>query len=203
MLIGGSGDGVPAGARRTQLLGAKSARLTALFDNPQQCHCINSKPWLSAANQQRIPHYHRAIDCGRGSHDVRGMRGKQCTAANPTRGRSSAVGFQRGSGSVMDKFIHRESSALGRKRLAGPGLTDDQRQAILRLLREEHTRGHQTQPRERITSGEPAHTHLSVGRPARGYLRMVPLTRRASACLIHIKEPPAASRYSRCRDSTT
>jgi hypothetical protein len=48
----------------------------------------------------------------------------------------------------MDKFIHRENFALFRKRLADPGLTDDQRQAILRLLREEHTRGHQTTARE-------------------------------------------------------
>jgi len=44
----------------------------------------------------------------------------------------------------MDKFTHRENLALFRRRLDDPGLTDDQRQAILRLLREEQARGHQT-----------------------------------------------------------
>jgi hypothetical protein len=48
----------------------------------------------------------------------------------------------------MDKFIHRENLALFRKRLTDRGLTDDQRQAILRLLSEEHTRDHQTTARE-------------------------------------------------------
>ena len=42
----------------------------------------------------------------------------------------------------MDEFIHRENSALFRGRLDDPGLTDAQRKAILRLLTEEHARGH-------------------------------------------------------------
>jgi hypothetical protein len=54
----------------------------------------------------------------------------------------------------MDKFIHRENLALFRKRLADRGLTDDQRQAILRLLTEEHAK----------SSGDPAHT-LFQARP--------------------------------------
>ena len=48
----------------------------------------------------------------------------------------------------MDKFIHRENSALFRGRLDDPGLTDAQRKAILRLLTEEHASGHTT-PRRR------------------------------------------------------
>jgi hypothetical protein len=55
---------------------------------------------------------------------------------------------------VMDKFIHRENSALFRGRLDDPGFTDAQRKAILRLLTEEHARGHTT-PRRR-TSGDRA-----------------------------------------------
>ena len=46
----------------------------------------------------------------------------------------------------MDKFIHRENSALFRGRLDDPGLTDAQRKAILRLLTEEHARGHTSVP---------------------------------------------------------
>jgi len=42
----------------------------------------------------------------------------------------------------MDKFIHRENSALFRGRLDDPSLIDAQRKAILRLLFEEHARGH-------------------------------------------------------------
>ena len=57
----------------------------------------------------------------------------------------------------MDEFIHRENSALFRGRLDDPGLTDAQRKAILRLLTEEHARGHTT-PRRRIRSGERANT---------------------------------------------
>jgi hypothetical protein len=57
----------------------------------------------------------------------------------------------------MDEFIHRENSALFRGRLDDPGLTDAQRKAILRLLTEEHARGHTT-PRRRITSGDRANT---------------------------------------------
>jgi hypothetical protein len=41
----------------------------------------------------------------------------------------------------MDKFIHRENLALFTRRLADPGLTDAQRQTILRLLKEEHAKG--------------------------------------------------------------
>ena len=44
----------------------------------------------------------------------------------------------------MNKFIHRENLALFRKRLDDPRLSDAQRQAILRLLNEEHVKGHQT-----------------------------------------------------------
>ena len=56
----------------------------------------------------------------------------------------------------MDKFIHRENSALFRGRLDDPGFTDAQRKVILRLLTEEHARGHAT-PRRR-TSGDRANT---------------------------------------------
>jgi hypothetical protein len=42
----------------------------------------------------------------------------------------------------MDKFIHRENLAQLRRRLDDPGFTDAQRKAILRLLTEEHARGH-------------------------------------------------------------
>jgi hypothetical protein len=55
----------------------------------------------------------------------------------------------------MDKFIHRENLALFRRRLDDPGLNDAQRKAILRLLTEEHARGHTT---PRITSGDRANT---------------------------------------------
>ena len=44
----------------------------------------------------------------------------------------------------MNKFIHRENVALFRRRLDDPGLSDAQREAILRLLSEEHVKGHQT-----------------------------------------------------------
>jgi hypothetical protein len=44
----------------------------------------------------------------------------------------------------MDKFIHRENLTLFRGRFDDPGLTDAQRRAILRLLIEEHDRGHTT-----------------------------------------------------------
>jgi hypothetical protein len=37
----------------------------------------------------------------------------------------------------MNKFIHRENVALFRRRLDDPGLSDAQREAILRLLSEE------------------------------------------------------------------
>ena len=46
----------------------------------------------------------------------------------------------------MDKFIHRENSALFRGRLDDPSLTDAQRKAILRLLTEQHARGHTSVP---------------------------------------------------------
>jgi hypothetical protein len=55
---------------------------------------------------------------------------------------------------VMDKFIHRENSALFWGRLDDPGFTDAQRKAILRLLTEEHARGHTTLRRR--TSGDRA-----------------------------------------------
>jgi len=42
-----------------------------------------SKPWLSAANQKRIPHYQRAIDCGAQVRDVRVTRRRPSTAVNP------------------------------------------------------------------------------------------------------------------------
>ena len=57
----------------------------------------------------------------------------------------------------MDKFIHRENSALFRGRVDDPGLTDAQRKAILRLLTEERARG-LTTPGRRITSGDRANT---------------------------------------------
>ena len=41
----------------------------------------------------------------------------------------------------MNKFIHRENLALFRRRLDDPGLSDAQREAILRLLSEEHVKG--------------------------------------------------------------
>jgi hypothetical protein len=40
----------------------------------------------------------------------------------------------------MDEFIRRENLALFRRRLADPGLTPAQRQAILRLLAEEQAK---------------------------------------------------------------
>jgi hypothetical protein len=44
----------------------------------------------------------------------------------------------------MNKFIHRQNLALFRRRLDDPGLSDAQREAILRLLSEEQVNGHQT-----------------------------------------------------------
>ena len=42
-----------------------------------------SKRWLSAANQKRIPHYQRAMDCGAQVRDVRVTRRRPSTAVNP------------------------------------------------------------------------------------------------------------------------
>jgi hypothetical protein len=44
----------------------------------------------------------------------------------------------------MEQFINRQNLALFRRHLKGPGLTDAQRKAILKLLSEEHARGRQT-----------------------------------------------------------
>jgi hypothetical protein len=46
----------------------------------------------------------------------------------------------------MDKFIRRENLALFRGRLDDLGITDAQRKAILRLLTEQHARGHTSVP---------------------------------------------------------
>jgi hypothetical protein len=86
----------------------------------------------------------------------------------------------------MDKFIHRENSALFRGRLDDPGLTDAQRKAILRLLTEEHARGHTT-PRRRITSGDRANTLR--GRAARVRVENVHSHEAIERTLIHIKAP--------------
>jgi hypothetical protein len=74
----------------------------------------------------------------------------------------------------MDKFIHRENLALFRGRLYDPGPTDAQRKAFLRLLTEEHARGHTT-PRRRITGGDRANTLR--GRAARVRVEMFILMR--------------------------
>lgn len=56
----------------------------------------------------------------------------------------------------MDKFIHRENVALFRRRLDDPALSYGQREAILRLLREEEARGHQPTPsRGRAPDADP------------------------------------------------
>jgi hypothetical protein len=57
----------------------------------------------------------------------------------------------------MDKFIQRENLALFRRRLADPGLTDAQRQAILRLLAEEHAKGTSTEINSSVCSIEIGH----------------------------------------------
>jgi len=41
-----------------------------------------SKRWLSAANQKRIPHYQRAMDCGAQVRDVRITRRRPSTAVH-------------------------------------------------------------------------------------------------------------------------
>jgi hypothetical protein len=43
----------------------------------------------------------------------------------------------------MNKFIHRQNLALFKKRLTDQGLSDAQREAIVRLLSEEHVKGHE------------------------------------------------------------
>jgi hypothetical protein len=70
----------------------------------------------------------------------------------------------------MHKFIHRKNLALFKVHLDDLGLTDAQRKAILRLLTEEHARGHTT-PRRSITSGDLANTFR--GRAARARVENV------------------------------
>jgi hypothetical protein len=46
----------------------------------------------------------------------------------------------------MDKFIHRQNLILFMRRLADPCVSHAQRKAILRLLSEEHAKGHEPTP---------------------------------------------------------
>jgi len=82
---------------------------------------------------------------------------------------------------VMDKFIHRENSALFRGRLDDPGFTDAQRKAILRLLTS--TPG----ATPRLDEGR-AVTGLFAAAPRECGLRMFILMRPST--LIHIRTAP-------------
>lgn len=52
----------------------------------------------------------------------------------------------------MDKFVHRENLALFRRRLAEPGLTEDQRKVLLTLLKEAQDKGRQPMPATDVTN---------------------------------------------------
>jgi hypothetical protein len=74
-------EAVPSAFRHQDLLEAVEAdfaRNRARFDRRTV-----SKRWLSAANQKRIPHYQRAMDCGAQVRDVRVTRRRSTTAVNP------------------------------------------------------------------------------------------------------------------------
>jgi hypothetical protein len=52
----------------------------------------------------------------------------------------------------MDQFVHRENLARFRRRLAEPGLTEDQRRVLLTLLKEAQAKGRQPTPATDVTS---------------------------------------------------
>jgi len=51
------------------LLRGASDKALELFGAEQAPVHVTPKRWLSAANQERIPHDHRAIDCGAPNRD--------------------------------------------------------------------------------------------------------------------------------------
>jgi hypothetical protein len=74
----------------------------------------------------------------------------------------------------MDQFVHRENLARFRRRLAEPGLTEDQRKVLLTLLKEAQVEGRQRTPATEVTSavaprlGDGARPHRFIRAEAEG-----------------------------------